>query len=371
MLKKIYKAKPLTSALLFFILGGTAFSADTPPAPPKPMVTVGKVTETSETVKRSLIGVIISPSVVNVTSRISAEIEKVGFDEGSFVKEDQLLYQLDPIKYDAAVKSTEAKIAEIKARIAYAQSSYNRKETLYSKKINSKETIDSAMSKLNAYQAELKAQEAELISVKDDLKNTRITAPISGRIGITNFTRGNYITPASGTLATIVQLDPIRVRFTISNRDFLSLFQNEGELKEEAKIRLIRANGSEYKFTGKIEFINNRANHNTDTLQIFASFKNPDNELIPGSIVTVELIKSEDIKTPAITPSAVMHDNNGAYIYVVTNGSKIERRSVVLGSSTENLQLIEKGVKPGEEIVTDGMHKVMPGSEIIPDYSAN
>ena len=168
MLKEIYKGRLATAVLLFFSTWIPAFSADTPPAPPKTMVTVGKVTETSETIKRKLIGVVISPSIVNITSRVSAEIKKVGFEEGSFVKEDQLLYQLDPIKYDASVKSTEAKIAEIKAHIAYSQSSYNRKETLYSKKINSKEVIDSAMSELNAYQAELKAAEAELISVQDD-----------------------------------------------------------------------------------------------------------------------------------------------------------------------------------------------------------
>ncbi len=371
MIKYKIKAVSYICSILLLAFSLTAQAAPGGAPGSKTMVTVGKVTEATETFQRSLVGIVISPSVVNLTARVSAEIKEIGFKEGEYVKEGQILYTLDPVKYAATVKSDKAKIAEAKARYSYAKTSYERKKTLFSQKVNTKDDLDNAQSELDAYKAALEDAEAALITAEDDLKNTKITAPISGQIGITNFTKGNYITPSSGTLATIVQLDPVRVRFTISNRDFLSLFADEHELKQLAVVKLVLADGKEYKYDGKVEFINNMANQNTDTIQIFAQFKNPNKKLIPGSVVTVELIKNKNEKVTAILPSAVMYDNDGVYVYAVTKDKKIERRNVVLGSSTPELQLVDKGLQPGEEIVIDGMHKVMPGSEIIPDYSEN
>ncbi len=232
----------------------------------KEHVAVGEVTEENNTLHRSLVGVVTSPSIVNLTSRVSAEIENVGFKEGGKVEKGQVLYQLDQIKYDAAVKSSEAAIKELEAKLVYAESTYKRYQNLFNKKISTKDELDSALSTLNSYKAELEAEKANLILAKKDLKNTTIVATIDGQIGITNFTQGNYVTTSSGTLATIVQLDPVRVRFTISNRDFLSLFSSELDMRSRASVKIRLADGKEYDSSGTIEFINNLANESTDTL---------------------------------------------------------------------------------------------------------
>ena len=337
----------------------------------KEHVAVGEVTEENNTLHRSLVGVVTSPSIVNLTSRVSAEIENVGFKEGGKVEKGQVLYQLDQIKYDAAVKSSEAAIKELEAKLVYAESTYKRYQNLFNKKISTKDELDSALSTLNSYKAELEAEKANLILAKKDLKNTTIVATIDGQIGITNFTQGNYVTTSSGTLATIVQLDPVRVRFTISNRDFLSLFSSELDMRSRASVKIRLADGKEYDSSGTIEFINNLANESTDTLQVYALFDNPEKKLIPGSIVTVELFKTADQKEAAVQPSAVMHDVNGAYVYVVDDASKVERREVTLGTDTASLQFVSKGLKAGEKVIVDGMHKVLPGSEVIPVYVNN
>ena len=181
---------------------------------PAPVVSVSKVVEVDEVESRNYTGIILSPSVVQIVSRVSGEIMKVGFQDGDVVKKGQVLYRLDPVRYEAAVKGVEAKIAECKAKLQYAQANYDRGIALYEKKAESKDTMENRRSALDACKAALLAAEAELITAKDDLKNTTIVAPIDGLAGVTSYTVGNYLTPSSGVLVTIVKVQPIRVRFS-------------------------------------------------------------------------------------------------------------------------------------------------------------
>lgn len=363
----------MKKTLMIFAACCLAFSAQAQKpgrgmAPMKQVVTVGKVTEADDIQTRRYTGQIISPATVNLVARVSAELMKVGFKEGEFVRKGQLLYQLDSVRYEAGVKSAEAKIAEVKARLAYAESNYRRTDTLFSKQALSQDTMENTLSVLNAYKAALLEAEAALVTAKDDLRNTKIVAPIDGRIGVTNFTEGNYIMPSSGTLAKIIQVNPLRVCFSMSNRDLLSMFGDEGSLKANAQIRIRMADDSYYDKAGVVEFINNEANRKTDTIQIYVKFDNPDNKLIPGSTVAVVVSRKTGEKLPAVLPSALMHDSKGAYVYVVNDKNIVERRDVVPGSGIGSLLIIRQGLKTGENVVTDGMHKAMPGVEIEPDF---
>lgn len=349
--------------ILCFLLSSHGFSGEAAPsAPPTPVVSVGTVGVAKNVEVRRYTGHVTATAEVHLVARVSGELLKVGFNEGDVVKEGQVLYELDPVRYEAAVKSAEAKIKEAEARLSYAEISHGRSEELYRKKAVTKDQRDSAESEYNAGQAALMNAEAQLITARDDLKNTRITAPISGKIGTTKYTRGNYLTPNSGVIATVVQIDPLRVNFTISNRDFLSMFGNERGLKENADIRLKLADGSMYPLSGTVEYIDNRANPRTDTLQIYASFANPDGVLVPGSSLQVMLSRGAGADLPSVMPSAVMHDAKTAFIYVLDEENRVERRDVRLGYSTADQQLIEDGVRPGEKIVVDGTHKIRHGS---------
>jgi len=335
-----------------------------PQGAPKPTVITGKVVSVDNVEHRRYSGLITAPAVVNLMPRVSGELLSVGFKNGDYIKKGQTLYTFDAIRYQAAVKSAEAKIAECKAHLTYAQNNYSRTNQLHASQAASKDSLENTLSALEAYKSAMLAAEAALITAKDDLKNTVIVAPMDGVIGVTNFTEGNYITPASGVLATINQVSPIRVRFAMSNRDFLQMFGNMENLKKEARIALRLADDSMFEEIGKVEFIDNNANVRTDTIQIYAEFPNRSKKLLPGSTVSVMLDRKVGSQRPAVVPSAIMHDSKSSYVYVLDKENKAFRRDVVLGSASGKYIIIEKGLKAGETVVTDGTHKVRPGTAV-------
>ena len=342
-------------------------SAQMPPgAAPKQVVGVAQVEDVANVQSRRYTGQVVAQSVVNVTPRVSGEILKLGFNDGDYVKKGQMLYTIEKTQYEAAVKRAEASIAELKAKLEYAQSTYDRNQMLYEVNAASKDSMENTKSALDALKAGQAAAEAALTAAKDDLKYTTITAAIDGLVGVTKYTAGNFVTPSSGPILTIIQMQPIRVRFSMSTGDFLSGYGSLTALKENGQIALKLADGSEYVTGGKIEFLKNEANVKTDAVQVYASFPNADLRLIPGSTVTVTLSKKSAATMPAVPPSAVMHDAQTSFVYVVGEGNKIERRTVELGDMTKTHQLIKSGVKAGEKVVYQGTHKVMPGDEIVP-----
>lgn len=354
-------------ALLFAVTGG-GNAGEGAPQRPVAYVAVGTVTEQDNVEIKRYTGHVTSASSVDLVARISGELMNVNFHEGDMVSKNQVLYELDPVRYEAEVKNIEALIAQYEANLAYAELSFNRASELFQQKAGTKDSMDSAEAQYKANKAALLSAEAQLITVKDDLKNTRIVAPIDGKIGVTNYTEGNYLTPNSGIIATIIQLDPLRVHFSMANRDYLAMFGSEEGLKERALLQLKLADDSIYEHEGKVEFIDNQANQRTDTVQIYATFDNPKNKLLPGATVTVMLSRKNGGTTLAVTPSAVMHDAKTAYVYVVDDNYKVERRDVVLGNGDAHFQAIKEGLSLGEMVVVDGMHKTMPGATIEPDF---
>ncbi len=353
----------LLSAGIF--AGGMLF-AQGPGRMPVAVVEVGKVTQSQDFETRHYTGLIVSQSSVQIVPRVSGEILEVGFKDGSVVKKGQILYRLDSTQYEATVKSCEAKIAEWKAKLEYARNNYNRSNTLYEKQAASRDSMENTKSTLEAYQASLLSAEADLITAKDNLKNTTITAPLNGIVGVTAYTAGNYITPNSGVLITIIQVQPIRVRFSLSTGDFLSLFGSLENLKKNGSVKLRLSDGTRYPAEGAIEFINNEANRKTDAIQVYANFPNTDFKLLVGSTVGVTLSKKTGRSMPAVPPSAIMYDGKGAFVYVPDKNNIIEKRYVATGNATSELQLIESGLKPGETVVTKGTHKTMHGGKIEP-----
>lgn len=312
-------------------------------------------------------GRIVSIADITFVARVNGEILKMGFKNGDMVTAGQLLFELDSVKYRAAVKNAEAKIAEYKARMAYAESSYQRNLKLSATQAVSKDALENSLSERNAYQAALAAAEADLVAAKKDLANCRITAPIPGKMGTANFTQGNYVTTSSGTLVTLVQTSPIRARFSISNRDYLGMFGGlEKNIRAYGSIELTLANGKKFKETGKIEYVENTADSSTDTIQVYAVFQNRDCILNAGAVVEIELKNTVGEKLPAVPHTAILQDVKGSYVWVLDEKNTAKKRYIVRGSATEDHQLVDSGLKGGERIVSDGVHKVRNGSVIAP-----
>ena len=328
---------------------------------------VVEVSEVPDFKVRVYPGRVVPVAQVNVVPQVSGEILEVGFENGSVIKEGQLLYRLDSVKYEAAVKNAEAKVAECKANLSYAELSYVRHKKLLESRAVSLDAVDNALSQRDSSRAAYAAAQAELVSARDDLKHCQIVAPINAKAGSTVFTKGNYVTTSSGTLVTLVQYRPIRVRFSISNREYLEMFGGTTKsLQEDGVVSLTLADDREYDEPGKIEYMDNAADEHTDTMQVYALFKNDAFNLKPGGTVTVTLTTKKGVLRPAIPPTAILQDVQGPYVWVLDEKNRAVRRSVARGDVSGDWLFVEKGLKKGERIVSDGAHKVHKGMTVEP-----
>ncbi len=331
------------------------------------MVPVVSVTQGEDFQTQQYPGKVIAVARVDLVARVGGEILSVGFKNGEIVKKGQVLYTLDSVKYEAAVKNAEAKIAEYKARVAYAKSDFERNKILSNTQAVSKDSMESSLAARDAAQAILTAAEADLFSAKDDLNHCKIVAPIQGKIGTNRFTEGNYVTPTSGTLVTLVQTSPIRVRFSISNRDYLTMFGGHSpSICENGIVELTLANDAKYKEKGLIEYVENLSDENSDTVQVFINFPNVERILKPGETVAVTLRNKAGVAKTIVPASAIMQDIKGAYVWTVDAQNVVHRQYIIRGKLDAGMQMVDSGLEPGMRVVSDGTHKVAEGDTISP-----
>ena len=334
---------------------------------PAPAVEVSPVESAPMELNRRYPGHLESPATVALVPRVSGELLEVKFTEGQVVEAGALLYRLEEVRYQALVKSAQASIARCQASLRYSKSNYDRTLGLYEKGVATLDAMEAARMAYETDQAALASAEAALVTAQEDLKNTRIYAPIQGKLGKTSQTAGNYLTPSTGVLAQLIQMDPLRLSFSMATRDFLELFGSEENFRKEAVLRVRRADGSLHAQEGEYEFMDNQVNATTDTMTFYARVPNPDMTLLPGASVTVLLSRRSIQECSAILPSALMADGKSSFVWVVDEENVAHRREVKLGSSDGNLQWILQGVQPGEMVITEGGHKVvMDGMTVVP-----
>jgi len=300
---------------------------------------------------------------VDVTPEVSGDIIEVCFKDGALVKANDVLYKLMPIKYTSALKNAQAKVAECKARKMFADAVCERHAKLSAGAV-SQNAVDSAKNDSETAAAALAAAEAELAVADYNLKRCQVRTPIDGRTGTTRLTKGNPASPST-PLVTVVQLQPIRVRFSLSNADYLTMFGAHGRtIADKGEVTVTLANGTPYSEAGTIEYTENITDEATDTVRVYATFPNADYILKPYAAVGVTLRCKDGVKKCAVPPSAVMQDSEGACVWVVGKDGRAEKRRIVRGRLLGDLQFVESGLAPGERIVTDGTHKVSPGDTV-------
>jgi len=312
-------------------------------------------------------GRVVAVARVDVVPQVSGEILEVAFDNGAVVKQGDVLYRIDPVKYEATVKNAESKLAEMKANAKYAELSYDRHKKLLETRAVSLDAVDNALSQRDSSRAALAAAQADLQAAQDDLAHCTIVAPISGKLGTTAKTKGNYAVKGAETLVTLVQSRPMRVRFALSNREFLDLFGGRTDrIRAESQLALTLANGEPYLEEGQVEYIDNEADDRTDTILVYALFPNETRKLRAGGTVSVTLSPKNGVMRPAIPPTAILQDTQGPYVWALDADGKAERRTVARGEAVGDWLFIEKGLKPGERIVADGAHRVKRGMTVTP-----
>ena len=350
--------------------GGKAVQQQTAQAA-EPLVIVKPVEKADSSSQPSeYVGRVEAIQTVQVKPQISGEIAKVSFKEGSIVKAGQLLFQIDPAQYQATVALRRAELEKAEATLAEAEKYHKRVMAANDQAVSAADR-DTAESSVLQGKAAVSQAKANLRLAEINLGYCRITAPITGKIGIANLTKGNYVTPSSGALATIVQMDPVRVSYTLPDRDYLDqleLFKKEGSVY---KTKLILSNGSELDVPGQRDFEDNTVDQMTGTVMMRLRYTNDSGMLIPGEMVRVftHHVKSRIVNV--IPQTAVMADAEGDYVYVVEADNSVRDVRVKLGREMGTLREVVSGLKDGQNVVVAGLQNLRPGTKVRIDTSAS
>lgn len=300
----------------------------------------------------------------DLRAQIDGTIAEVAFTEGSMVKAGDLLFLIDPRVYEARVAQAKAALEKAKASSENADRYYARISAVDKRSVTEAE-IDQAYATMLEARAAIAQCEADLKSAEINLGYTRITAPISGRIGKSLLKKGDYVAPSMGSLARIVQTDPVRVVFSIPDKELL---QGRRVIEERGKVEAIRAqlrlaDGSIYEHNGESDFVSNEIDSATATLAIRYRFANPKQFLVSNGYVTVLLSEAEPKEVIAVPTSAVLANATGDYLYLNVNGTAV-RRIVKLGETQGGYIAILEGLSEGEEVITEGVVNVSDGAKL-------
>jgi membrane fusion protein (multidrug efflux system) len=300
---------------------------------------------------------------VDLRARVDGFLEKRLFTEGADVKEGELLFTIEKGQYEAAVKEAEASVEKAQSSLKFAELEFQRQSDLVQKNVGTQARLDDATAKLGEAKGVLLAQQAALERARLNLSYTDIRSPIAGRIGRANVSVGNFVGPASGSLATIVSQDPIYVNFPVTQREILA-YRKEKSSPAEVVVYLQLADGSRYAHSGKINFLDVTVNQGTDTVLVRASFPNPDRALVDGQLVSVVLEGGTAENALVVPAQALQIDQAGPFVLVVDGESKIQVRRVEIGSPRGTNMILKSGLKAGDRVVSEGTQRVRPGQVV-------
>ena len=352
---------------------------------PPAHVTLEKVAPRDLPVTFEYTGQAIGSKDVEVRARVTGIVEKRAYEEGSAVKAGQLLFVIDPKPYQAVVEAAQADLARAKAQKAQADREAARLKPLAERHAIGQKEADDAQSNADLAAAAIKSAQAKLDSAELDLGYTRAVSPISGLTSRAQVSEGSLAT-ANQTLLTVVsQVDPIWVQFSIAENQQLEINKSvtNGELalpRDNAyDVQLKLSDGSTFPRKGKINFSDTRINPSTGTYELRAELPNRDLAIKPGQFVRVTLTGAVRKNAIAIPQVAVLDGTQGKYVFVAgkdKDGKDVAMpRPVKLGdwvdASGQNLFVIESGLKPGDELIIDGIAKLTPNAPIIPDGAQN
>ena len=340
---------------------------------PPPQVAVITVKAEDVPITNDLPGRIAATRTAEVRPRASGIIVERVFEQGSLVKEGDVLYRIDPAPFKVQVDSAEATLRRAKAVQAQAKNDTIRQEQLKKSNVSSAQNYDDAIAKLAQADADVAIAEAGLATAKLNLEYTEVKAPISGRIGRALITEGALVSN-SGTenLATIQQLDPVYADFTQSATDLIRLRKalEDGALMADnnsADVKLMLDDGSQYPQSGKLLFSEAAVDASTGQVTLRGEFPNPDGDLLPGMYVRVQIEQGIEKDAVMVPQQAVQRDASGsALVYVVSADNKAGPRPVRIGRAAGTRWVITDGLKDGEKIIVEGFQKVQPGAEVVP-----
>jgi len=333
-----------------------------------PMVTVAAVTEQDVNPPAQYVGHVEAVQAVDLRARVEGFLEQVRFKEGSDVHSGDLLYVIEQAPYQSRVDANKAIVAQAEASLSKASQHLSRLRAARPESVPATD-MDNAVAEELSARAKLAEAKANLTTAQINLGYTKVRAPIRGRIGRTAYTKGNLVNPASGALARIVQLDPIRVVYSISENDLMAIKMVLKDAETDKKLPMlaphIKTAGSQILETaGRIDFVDNTVDTGTGTIAVRALFDNPNGMLLPGQYVTVMVTRSKPKLMPVVPQSAVMEDHDGRYVFVVDDQNRVSMRRVKTGPVVGVNWAIESGLAVGEMVIVQGIQKVQPSQVV-------
>lgn len=305
---------------------------------------------------------------VTLEAQVTGYLLKKAVPDGADVTAGELLYQIDPANYQAALDQAKAQAKRDKAALDYAKANQQRNLALKNKGAVSLDAMQLATSTAEQDEAALAADQAAIETAQINLKHTQIRAPFAGRLSYARAHRGTLITAAGVPINTLVQLDPIYATFNPPDTDLpeIQKYQAKGPIPAE----VIVGEGTTRHYQGRLTFLDNSVDRSTGTITARATIDNPDRTLLPGQFVRVRLHVADQPNTLLVPQAAVGSSQLGKYLYVVGKGDKVERRYVTLGQQYRTMVAVQKGVTAGELVVTGNLLRVGPGTVVKPTTAA-
>ncbi len=354
------------------LIGVRATPAEASAAAPHPAVpvTVARSIRGNLDVYLDGLGSVSAFYTVTLKSRVDGELVKVAFTEGQFVKAGQLLARIDPRPYQVQLLQAQGQLEKDQAALADAQITLERDERLYASNVIARQDLDNQRASLGEYQGAVTSDRGAIASAKLNLTYCRITAPITGRIGLRLVDPGNIV-HASDTqgLAVITQLQPIAVLFSIpeDNLPEVARAMRRGPLAVEAWDRSF----SDQLAVGTLLTTNNQIDQGTGTIKLKAIFSNPDNMLFPNQFVNVKLLVGS-LRDVVLAPTAALQKSpRGSFVYVVDPHDTVVTRPVTVRAAQGGLSAIATGLAPGEMVVIEGVDKLRDGARVRARMASN
>ena len=340
---------------------------------PKGPATVGFVViqQGSAPLEQELPGRVAAFQVSEVRPQVSGVIQRRLFQEGSFVRQGQTLYQIDPSIYNAQAAQASANLQSARAQAEAARTLADRYRPLVQQQAISKQDYTNAVAQARQADASVAQNAAALRTAQINQRFTRVPAPISGRIGLSAVTEGALVTAnQADALTTITRLDPVYVDIQESAADLLKLreaLSQGGAVQTSAQVRLKLPDGSYYGYTGTVEFSEVLVDQNTGTVTLRARFANPQSMLLPGMSVTAQFAQAIDTSAFLVPQQAVSRDPQGnATLFVVGAGNRAVQRTIVAARTQGPYWVVTQGLAPGEKVITQGLANVRDGALIKP-----
>jgi membrane fusion protein (multidrug efflux system) len=328
------------------------------------------VTKQDVPVSGTFVGRTVANRTINVVARVTGVLLERPYVEGDPISEGAVLFRIDPQELQATLESARAKVAQCEAQVSKADTDLKRVEPLAKAGAAPIADLDTARTTLLGAQADLRAAKSQVVNAELNLSYTTIKAPFSGLAGKANVDVGGLISPSSGTLCVLDQVDPIAVEFTVSEQELLAWRADiaGGRIKtpglDHLTVVATLLNGASYPETGKLSFQDVRIRAETGTALIRAVFPNAKGTLRAGQFVRVTLTGATRVGAILVPQSAVIQSPAGSSLYVVKADQTIEARSVTVGQWDGQQWLVNSGITPGEVVVIDGVQKARPGAKV-------